>query len=507
MSTLPDRLNAADVVLAKAREPDFRDRTALHHAGGAVTFGALDAWASRAASYLASCGFARGDRVCLLMKDTPLFCAAYLGIMRAGLVAIAMNTRLTPAEQSFVVADSGARLVVADDEFLAVVATAAAASGARVMRARGAGDAFEAAVAASDARFTSVAAQADEPAFWLYSSGTTGNPKAILHSHANAATAGKLMREVARAGPGTVVLGTSRLFFAFGLDNAFLGPLSCGAATIVNEEWPTPESVVDQVERYRPDVFLAVPTFYRRLLQLPPERLAAMKGIRINVTGGERFPEALAAQWTAAVGTEVLVAHGMSETFCNTFCNRPGRSRLGTCGTALAGVETRLTDAEGRSVAPGEPGQLWVKHPSLALRYKSDAATARTFRDGWFFTGDLFSVDAEGYYTHEGRADELLKVAGQWVKPTEVEEAVLADARVKEAACVVVPDADGFDRLALFVVAPGLAEDDALQLAATRLGGLPTHCRPKWVRVAAELPRTATGKVQHRLLRQRLVEG
>jgi benzoate-CoA ligase len=198
----------------------------------------------------------------------------------------------------------------------------------------------------------------------------------------------------------------------------------------------------------------------------------------------------------------VLEAYGMSETFCNAFANFPGRHRTGSCGVPLDGVEARLADDRGREVADDAPGVLWVRHPSLALGYKSAAVTTQAFRDGWFCTGDLFSRDADGFWSHHGRADELCKIAGQWVKPVELEEAVLADPGIREAACVVVPDADGFDRLALFLVGAG---EGAAEIAAERLEELPRHARPKWVRVVPELPRTATGKVQRFRLREQLV--
>jgi benzoate-CoA ligase len=349
---------------------------------------------------------------------------------------------------------------------------------------------------------TTAPTRAGEPAFWLYSSGTTGKPKAIVHSHAGCAHAGKLLREVAAAREGTVVLATSKLFFAYALDNGFTGPLACGATMILDEGWPGPEAIAAHVARYRPDVLLTVPTVVRRLLGLPAHELARLASVPLVFIAGERLPDVVASKWRETVGTEILGAYGMSETFCNALANFPGRNRVGTCGVPLAGVETRLVGADGGEVGDGAPGVLWVKHPSLALQYRSADATARAFRDGWFCTGDLFTRDAAGYWTHQGRADELYKVAGQWVKPAELEETVLADARIREAACVVVPDADGFERLALFVVG---ADADTAGIAAACLEQLPRHARPKWIRTVAELPRTATGKVQRFRLRERLV--
>lgn len=493
-------LNASDAILARVREPARRNRPAILHAGGTVTCGELDEAVSRAANALGALGLGRGERVCLLMDDSPRFCAAFLGAIKAGAVAIALNTRLPPAELAYILGDCEARLAIADPEYLAAAAAARRNTATRLVPARGAGGTLEAAMARAQPGHATAATRAEDPAFWLYSSGTTGRPKAIVHSQASCAHAGKLLREVVGAGEDTVVLATSKLFFAYALDNGFTGPLACGGTIVVDESWPTPEAIAANVACHRPDVFFTVPTVMRRLLALPRETLAAFAPVRFVVTAGERLPEAIGAKWREAIGTTVLEAYGMSETFCNAFANFPGRHRAGTCGVPLAGVQAKLVDETGREVGDDAPGVLWVRHPSLALGYKSSAATARSFRDGWFCTGDLFTRDADGFWSHQGRADELYKIAGQWVKPAELEEAVLADARIREAACVVVRDADGFDRLALFVVGDGAAD-----AAAARLGELPRHARPKWVRAVPELPRTATGKVQRFRLREQLV--
>jgi benzoate-CoA ligase len=495
-------LNASDAILARARDPTRRDRPAIRHAGGTVTCGELADAVSRAANALGALGVRRGERVCLLMNDSPRFCAAYLGALKAGAVAVALNTRLPPAELAYIVGDCAARLAIADPDYLAAAGAACSGTATRVVPALGPGDSLAAAVAAASADHRTAATHADDPAFWLYSSGTTGRPKAIIHSQASCAHAGKLLREVVGAGDDTVVLATSKLFFAYALDNGFTGPLSCGATIVIDETWPTPEAIAANVARHRPNVLFTVPTVMRRLLALPADALAAFAPIPVVFTAGERLPDAVAARWREAVGTTVLEAYGMSETFCNAFANFPARRRTGTCGVPLGGVTAKLVDEHGREVDDEAPGVLWVRHPSLALGYKDAEATARAFRDGWFCTGDLFTRDADGFWSHQGRADELYKIAGQWVKPTELEETVLADPRIREAACVVVPDGDGFDRLALFVVG---AADGAAEIAAARLDELPRHARPKWVRAVLELPRTATGKVQRFRLREQLV--
>jgi len=313
-----------------------------------------------------------------------------------------------------------------------------------------------------------------------------------------------LLSEVIGADESAVVLGTSKLFFTYCLDNAFLGPINIGATTILIDSWPEPEQVVEQIARHRPNIVFSVPTFYRRLLNLGAPQLAPLKNVAYFYSAGERLPDAIAIAWREAVGREIHSCYGMSESFVNTLACHPGRQRLGATGLPLDGVQVRLLDREDREVGAGEPGVMWIKHPSLALGYQSPEATAKAFRDGWFCTGDLFVRDADGCYYHQGRADELLRIAGQWVKPAEVEEAVLADQGLREAACVVVPDRDGFDRLALFVVSARPGEGKAI--AETRCEqDLPQYSRPKWICEVGELPRTPTGKVQRFRLRELLL--
>jgi 3-hydroxybenzoate/4-hydroxybenzoate---CoA ligase len=492
--------NAAEILLAQAAR--LGSKTAIIHSGGTVSYGELASLVNRAANAFTALGIKRGERVGLIMKDSPLYCAAFLGLVKAGAVAVPLNPRLSVSDYSFIFADAGLTLVVADPEHVAMLT--AAAGTARVIAADGEGETLERLVASSGDTFAAAPTTRDEPAFWLFSSGTTGRPKGVIHSQFSCAHAGKLLREVIGADESTVVLGTSKLFFTYSMDNAFLGPINVGASTILIESWPEPEQIIEQVTLHRPAVVFSVPTFYRRLLNLGAERLAPFRNVTHFYTAGERLPDSIALAWHEAVGKEIHSCYGMSESHTNTLACFPGKQRLGATGVPLGGVQVRLLDKDDREVDIGESGVMWIKHPSLALGYNNPEATAKSFRDGWFCTGDLFVRDTAGYYTHQGRADELLRIAGQWVKPGEVEEAVLADRGLREAACVVVPDRDGFERLALFVVSAEAGGGKSIAQARCE-ESLPQHSRPKWICEVGELPRTPTGKVQRYKLRELLL--
>jgi benzoate-CoA ligase len=301
------------------------------------------------------------------------------------------------------------------------------------------------------------------------------------------------------------VFVTSKLFFAYALENGLLGPLALGATAILHPDWADVEQIQAIVARHRPSAIFSVPTFYRRLLALPPERLAPFREVRHFVSAGERLPEQVFEGWRAATGREILSVYGMSETFCVIMATPPGRAGALRTGKPLSGVEVRLRGDEGE-VATGVPGVLWVRHPALSAGYANRPEETRAqFRDGWFCTRDIFVRDAQGYYSHQGRSDELVKIAGQWVQPGELEEAVLGLEAVAEAACVAVADHDGFERLALFVAARGTDAKAAVAAAAAACEEkLPRHKRPKWILPISELPRTATGKVQRFKLRELL---
>jgi acyl-coenzyme A synthetase/AMP-(fatty) acid ligase len=506
-----ERVNAVEFLLGEAALARHGERLALISGAEAISYRQLAVRVARAAGAWRALGAAPGDRVLLLMRDTPEFAAAWLGALHAGAVAVALNTKLSEAEFRHARGDSGARLAMVEDVFARArpdLTAEFAPQGGLVI----AGDAPRAGAASWREALAGTAplarphpAQPEDPAFWLYSSGTTGLPKGIVHAHRSVSSAGQAQREVLGLAAGDTVIATSKLFFAYALEHGLLGPLATGATSVLEPEWPDAEGVLASVARHRPAAFFSVPTFYRRLLALGAERLAPFRAVRGFVAAGERLPAALLAQWREATGGEILSLYGMSETFCAAVVTPRGMSNGARAGAPLAGVEVRIESAGDAGVQA--PGVLWLRHPALALGYANrPAQTATQFQAGWFCSQDLFSRDAEGFLCHQGRADELVKVAGQWVQPGELEEAVAGEGAIAEAACVPVVDAEGFERLALFVA--GRGEAAQLLAAASRLceERLPRHKRPKWIRRVAELPRTATGKVQRFKLRALLEE-
>jgi benzoate-CoA ligase len=502
-------MNGAQSLLGPAALARHATRTAILCGEEALSYAELAANVARAAGALRSRGVAPGERVLLLMRDTPEFAAAWLGALHAGAVAVALNTKLSEEEYRYILADSAARLAIVEDVFAAARPDLAAElerSGKLAVAGAHAPPALPSwrrALGQAQPLAQAHPASPDDPAFWLYSSGTTGKPKGMVHAHRAVTSVGAALREPLGLRPGDKVLATSKLFFSYAMEHGLLGPLALGCTAVLHPEWAELESVLALAARHRPNAFFSVPTFYKRLLALGAKRLEPLRAARWAVSAGERLPGALIEQWRAATGNEILSLYGMSETFCVCMITPAGTSDGRHTGKPVAGVEARLLTADGHDAAPQEPAVLWVQHPALALGYVNRPELTRAlFRDRWFCTNDLFVRDTDGFYSHQGRADELVKIAGQWVQPGELEEAVIGEAGIAEAACVRVTDDEGFERLALFVAAGEAAGEAASAAQRACEEKLPRHKRPKWIRSIAELPRTATGKVQRFRLRE-----
>ena len=511
-----------------AATPERPAVTAIDLAGSAtqVTYRELDDLAWQAAAALVAAGVRAEERLLLCMADSPELLALFLGGLYIGAVPVPVSTMATSSDLAGLAADSRARFLAVSSEFAGAAVDAAALPGlheivvagqtadlapllgpaaqrtpARVRTLRG----FLAAAGPADLAAARAAAPtlADSPAFWLYTSGTTGTPKAAMHRHGSLrATAQTYGADVLGIGPDDVCYSAAKFFFAYGLGNMLTFPFSAGARTVLDRARATPARLASVLASTRPTLFFAAPTAYAAMLaaDLPADTFAS---VRLAVSAGEAFPADLHKRFTGRFGVEVLDGIGSTEALHIFLSNRPGRVRPGTTGEVVTGYELRIENADGELVADGEPGSLYVKGDSIATGYWCRSEVSRrVFRGEWLRTGDIYARDHDGYYTCLGRSDDVLKVSGMWVSPAEVETRLRAHPGVEQAVVVTIPDSDGLDKPVACVVArPGqqLTEDE---LVAFCRAGLAAFKRPRHVLFLTELPLTATGKVQRFRLRE-----
>jgi benzoate-CoA ligase family protein len=349
---------------------------------------------------------------------------------------------------------------------------------------------------------------ADEVAFWLYSSGSTGMPKGARHLHASPMHTAKLFGQgVLGFTSDDVVFSAAKLFFAYGLGNAMSFPMSVGATAVLLPDRPTPDAVMATMRAHRPTVFCGVPTLFSAMLAHKEiGKGAGSDRLRITVSAGEALPADIGARWLQTVGTEVIDGIGSTEMLHIFVSNQPDKVRYGSSGVPVPGYEAKLVDDDGAPVASGDIGELVIKGPSAADGYWLQREKSRkTFRGEWTHTGDKYRIDEDGYYIYCGRTDDMFKVSGIWVSPFEVESALVTHKAVLESAVIGKEDADGLIKPKAFIVLrPGVAASDALYEE------LKTHVKttagawkyPRWVEVREDLPKTATGKIQRFKLRE-----
>ncbi|MGY1808623.1 benzoate-CoA ligase family protein [Blastococcus sp. SYSU D00669] len=513
--------NAAEwLVTRHARAtPDKRAITAIDLDGRVRTlsYGELDDAVHRFAAALVAAGVRPEERLLLCMGDSPELLTAFLAGLRIGAVPVPVSTMLKPHDVRTLAADSRARLLVLSSEFAelapavggsrdladVVVLTGDALPDVPGKRVRS-WDSFAAAGADSlDAVAEPYPTVADSPAFWLYTSGTTGTPKGAMHRHGSLRdTAETYARDVLAIGPDDVTFSVAKFFFAYGLGNTLTFPFSVGASTVLDRARPAPARTAQVLREHRPTLFFGGPTYYAALLAagLPADAFA---GVRACVSAGEAFPAALFERFTQTFGVEMLDGIGSTEMLHIFISGRPGRTRAGATGEIVAGYEARILDDDGQPVPDGTPGHLWVKGDSAASGYWSRTATTRrVFQGEWVRTGDTYVRSADGYYSSLGRTDDIIKAGGIWVSPTEVEERLRAHPAVGQAVVVPVPDDDGLDKpVACVVLLPG-ATASAEDLVAFCREGLAAFKRPRHILVFDELPTTATGKLQRFRIRE-----
>ncbi|HEX9342379.1 MAG TPA: benzoate-CoA ligase family protein [Actinomycetota bacterium] len=519
---VPERLNACEYLLDRRLEAGDGERVALQERGGAtLTYREVAARVARVAGALRALGVRPEERVPLALLDGAEFVASFLGALRIGAVPVPMSTMLTGAELAFQCRDARARVAVASAALGPALAEVAEGSGELADLVL-AGDApvvipatvrthrFDEWLTGPDPWQAAPAygSWPDSPAFWLYTSGTTGKPKAAMHRHADLPyTAETYGRQVLGIGPDDRCYSVAKLFFAYGLGNALTFPFSVGASAVLDPGRPTPAGVAETVRSTRPTLFFAVPTFYAALLAaeadgaVPRDTFAS---VRLGVSAGEPLPAGLCTRLKDRFGLDVLDGLGTTEALHIFLSNRPGEIRPGTTGRVVPGYRVRLVDDDGAAVPPGSggAGHLLVAGDSVATGYWCRTeVTRRTFQGEWLRTGDVYACDDDGVFTYQGRSDDMIKAGGIWVSPAEVEATLIQHPDVLEAAVVARRTPDGIEEPAAFVVClPGraVAADELVAFCRERLAAFK---RPRQVFFTDELPKTATGKIQRFKLR------
>jgi benzoate-CoA ligase family protein len=502
--------------------PERRAITAIDLDGGVRTldYGRLDDEVTRFAAALLSSGVRPEERLLLCMGDTPELLIAFLAGMRIGAVPVPVSTMLTRKDIAVLARDSRARMLLISSEFAGlapavgglpgladvVVLTESMqplpeVAGPRVRE----WPAFLAAATAADRdrAATPFPTIADSPAFWLYTSGTTGTPKGAMHRHGSLRdTAETYAADVLAIGPDDVTFSVAKFFFAYGLGNTLTFPFAVGASTVLDRRRPSPAGTLEVLRDHRPTLFFGGPTYYAAVLaaDLPQDTFA---GVRACVSAGEAFPAALYDRFTRTFGVEMLDGIGSTEMLHIFISNRPGRARPGSTGEVVRGYEAKIVDDDGRPVPDGTPGHLYVRGSSAATGYWCRTeVTRRVFQGSWVRTGDTYLRDAEGYYRSLGRTDDIIKAGGIWVSPTEVEERLRQHPDVAQVVVVSLPDADDLDKpVACVVLSPGSGTRPEDLVAFCR-DGLAAFKRPRYVLVFDALPQTATGKLQRFRIRE-----
>ena len=507
---IPQSYNASRILFDNLTD-GRGDRPALIGPAGTQTYAELCAQAARWGHGFQSLGLKRGDRILMFLDDTPAYPAAFFGAVRSGFVPLLINTLTPPDLLQFYLSDAGASVAVAEAEFCARFnAEACKDTPLRtliVVNGEG-GDhaAPDVLVAAEWLRaFPAELAEADtdrnEMAFWMYSSGSTGRPKGIVHlQHDMAYSEKAFARGVLKLGPNDICFSVPKIFFAYGFGNSITFPFSVGAATLLVPGQPKPATIFTAIEQYRPTVFFGLPTLYTSLTKADGAAAADFSSLRMALSAAEVLSAEVFNGWKGLTGLEIVEGLGSTEALHIYLSNRPEQKKLGAAGLRVPGYEILLRDKEGREVDDNEEGILWVRGDSnTPLYWNRPDKTAETIREsGWIYTGDRFVRDSDGFHFFRGRADDLIKISGQWVYPLEVELCLADHPDVRECAVFAaeLPDRRMTLKAVVVMNRSGFEASEATRRLQDYVKAkLLPYKYPREVKFIDELPKTGTGKI------------
>ncbi len=500
--------NAAVAFIDRHLEEGRGDKAAIRTAHGEVTYVKLARRVNRCGNALKKLGIAPGERVLLVVKDCPFFFYLVWGAIKAGIIPVALNTLLRARDYRYVIEDSRCAAVIYSPEFAAEVEAAARESlhkPAHLLPTEGEG-AMQDLLSDAPNRLAPEPTAPEDDCLWLYSSGSTGAPKGVVHGHRDSVvTSQHFAVETLGIGEDDVIFSAPRLFFSYGFGSSMTFPLWTGATVVLSDQVPSPESSFEIIERFRPTVYFGVPTLYAQQLAALEKLNPDLSSIRFAVSAGEPLPAEIFRSFREKTGITILDGIGSTEVHHIFISNTLKDFRPGTSGRVVPGYQAKIVIEDGAPAARGEVGILWVKGDSITRCYwNHPERTAETIRDGWIDTGDTYYQDEDGYYVYCGRTDDMLKVGGIWCSPAEIEARLIEHPAVLEAAVVGRADGDGLIKPAAFVVLkdPEMSDDKLAD-------GLVDHCKaglarykyPRWISFIDELPKTATGKIQRFQLR------
>jgi benzoate-CoA ligase family protein len=510
---IPERLNAAaalvDVHITEGRGA----KPAILCGERTVTYDALHEGVNRFANVLEDLGVRMEERVAILLPDSPEFAFAFFGSMKAGAVAIPLNTLLAPRDYEYLLNDSRARVLVVHAALLEHIEGIRGNLRYLEHTLVSGGEAegcprLEIAMQGASPAYQAADTSKDDAAFWLYSSGTTGFPKGTIHLHHDMLVEADLYaRQTIGLRESDVSFSVAKLFFAYGLGNGLYFPLRVGGTTVLLPDRPAPDKVFEVLDRYQPTVFYSVPTSFAQLLHAAEKQGRTGLGrVRMCVSAGEPLPKPIFERWRSRFGVEILDGIGSTEILHIFISNRPGQAKAGSTGQIVQGYEGKIVDDNGNPLPVGQIGNLLIKGDSIAAGYwNKHEHTKKTFLGEWINTHDKFMMDRDGYYWYAGRSDDMMKVSGMAVWPSDVEAILQEHPAVLESGVAAATDEEGLVKPYAYVVLKDGHEPSpelARELQDFVRKSTAPYKFPRWVEFVDTLPKTATGKIKRYELRE-----
>jgi len=511
---IPEDLSLTHYFLEHNLQAGRADKVAAHYLDDALSFADLSALTNRVGNVLVELGVSTADRVLLVLQDCPEWLAGWFATMKVGAVATHAYTFLPPADYAYFVAYVQPKVVIADASTLEAVREGIRQAGLNVALLVAGRQppalqeneySLEEMIRNAREVLHAVSPHRKNLAFWNFSSGTTGNPKGVPHTHDHGVVGYESFQHIVQYSPDDVVLRIPKLFFHYARDLGMNAPLRAGASVCLCPERATPERIFELIAKHRPSVLINVPTMMRAMLKSSASDGADLSSLRLCVSSGELLSAQLYQEFKDKFGVEVMNVHGSAETYLGYFINRPGRVRPGSSGTVAPFVQVKVLNADGAEVTKGDTGVLWVRSEASGFGYHDEPVKSReTFPgDNWVNTNDLFRQDEDDYFWYMGRANDVIKTSGLYVSPVEIEICLARHPTVRECTVAAMEDADGLLKITAFVVLHASADPSPAtgeELIAHCRRHMAPYKAPRQIAFRPELPKTGAGKIDKRAL-------